>query len=75
MLFKFDEFQFAFNRSLGHEEATTSSAFSVKNLTASMPRRCFSFTAVCLLRFFESANDYKDHYRPYACWHEFFAGD
>ena len=52
-----------------------SSARETKKLTASMPRRYFSLTAVCLLRLFESANDYKDHYRAYACWHDFFAGD
>ena len=42
-----------------------------------MPRRYFSFTTACLLRLFESANDYtdQDHYRTYAIWHGFFARD
>ena len=47
---------------------------AVKNLTAS---RYFPCTTVCLLSLFESANEYndQDHYRTYACWHGFFAGD
>jgi hypothetical protein len=56
----FSDLQFAFNRSKRHEEATTSPAFSVKKLTASMPRRYSSLTTVCLLHLFESANDYND---------------
>ena len=38
---------------------------AVKNLTAFMPRRYFPCTTVCLLRLFESANEYndQDHYR------------
>ena len=41
-----------------------------------MPRRYLSFTTVCLLLLFESANDYndQDHYRTYAKWHGFFPG-